>query len=90
MIRRRLPPNRWRGFRTRQTFSDERIWYDANAAAGRIILGATAVSGVLSAILFFVLPADAAVVFSIGVMVVALGVAVLLSFSALRRIAPQE
>ena len=34
LIRRRVKPNRFYGFRTPQTLSDERIWYDANAYAG--------------------------------------------------------
>jgi uncharacterized membrane protein len=42
MARRRVRPNRWYGLRVPATFADERVWYDANAAAGRdmIVLGA--------------------------------------------------
>jgi uncharacterized membrane protein len=42
---RRVPPNRWYGLRVAATFADERVWYDANAAAGRhtVLLGAVLV-----------------------------------------------
>lgn len=35
MAARRVPPNRWYGFRVPATLADERVWYDANAVAGR-------------------------------------------------------
>ena len=35
MATRRVPPNRWYGLRVPATFADERVWYDANAVAGR-------------------------------------------------------
>ena len=35
MIFRKIPPNRFYGFRTAKTLSDERIWYEANAIGGR-------------------------------------------------------
>jgi uncharacterized membrane protein len=43
LIRRRVKPNYFYGFRTPKTLSDERIWYDANAYAGRALftLGAS-------------------------------------------------
>jgi uncharacterized membrane protein len=39
---RRIAPNRWYGLRVPATFADTRVWYDANALAGRdmVILGA--------------------------------------------------
>ena len=38
---RRIGPNRWYGLRVPATFADRRVWFDANALAGRdmIILG---------------------------------------------------
>ncbi len=41
MADRRVPPNRWYGVRIRETFADERIWYEVNAQAGRdfVLLG---------------------------------------------------
>src|SRR3954471_22189475 len=32
---RRVPPNGLYGLRVRATFADDRVWYDANALAGR-------------------------------------------------------
>jgi uncharacterized membrane protein len=39
---RRVGPNRWYGLRVPATFADHRVWYDANALAGRdlVALGA--------------------------------------------------
>jgi uncharacterized membrane protein len=38
VIRRRVKPNYLYGFRTPKTLGDERIWYEANAYAGRLLL----------------------------------------------------
>jgi uncharacterized membrane protein len=35
LVRRRVRPNRWYGLRVPATFASERIWYEANAVAGR-------------------------------------------------------
>ena len=35
LARRRIKPNRWYGLRVPATFADERVWYEANATAGR-------------------------------------------------------
>ena len=35
MIRRKIKPNAWYGFRTPQTLRDPDVWYDANEYAGR-------------------------------------------------------
>ena len=43
MIRRTLKPNAWYGVRTRATLHNERLWYDANAYAGRVLLVAALV-----------------------------------------------
>ena len=46
MAARRVPPNAWYGLRVPATFADEKVWYDANAVAGRdmMILGAVIVT----------------------------------------------
>jgi SdpI/YhfL family protein len=51
MATRLVRPNRWYGLRVPATFADERVWYEANAVAGRdmIILGA--VLGVVGLVL---------------------------------------
>lgn len=40
---RRIPPNPLYGIRVRSTMSDERIWYDINARAGRDLMVIAAV-----------------------------------------------
>ena len=41
MAARRVRPNRWYGLRIPATFADEKVWYEANAVAGRdmMVLG---------------------------------------------------
>jgi len=48
MIRRKVPPNRWYGFRVSRALNDPAVWYPANAYAGKllfifglVVLGAT-------------------------------------------------
>lgn len=38
LVRRRVKPNPLYGFRTPKTFRNERIWYEANAYSGRLLL----------------------------------------------------
>ena len=38
LIRRRVKPNSLYGLRTSDTFADEWVWYEANAASGRDLL----------------------------------------------------
>ncbi len=54
LLLRRVKPNWWYGFRTPKTFSDERIWYDSNAYAGKWLLISGAVHTVVSLVLYFV------------------------------------
>ena len=35
LIRNRVPPNRYYGFRTRRTLSDPKIWYEVNHISGK-------------------------------------------------------
>jgi hypothetical protein len=37
MVKRRVKPNPWYGFRTPKTLSSEEIWYSANAYCGRAL-----------------------------------------------------
>ena len=39
LIRRKVRPNAWYGFRVRQTLADPEVWYAANAYAGKYLLG---------------------------------------------------
>ena len=49
-----VKPNCWYGFRTRKTLSDERIWYEANAYTGRLLLGLSILEILAAASLYFV------------------------------------
>ena len=39
LLRRRVKPNRLYGLRTMATFADDWVWYEANAASGRDLIG---------------------------------------------------
>ncbi len=39
LIRQRVPPNAWYGFRVRRTLDDPTIWYAVNAYAGKRLFG---------------------------------------------------
>jgi hypothetical protein len=88
MALRRVKPNRLYGFRTSATLSNESIWYEANAVAGRLLLGAAVLSAAVSLGLFFVLPAHLFALAGLTFLSVAILTAALFSISALRRIAP--
>lgn len=45
LVKRRVPPNKTYGLRSRATYADERVWYDANAAGGRDLMVLSAVFG---------------------------------------------
>jgi SdpI/YfhL protein family len=48
---RRVPPNRWYGLRVPATFADRSVWYDANAVAGRDMVGVGIVLGLMALLL---------------------------------------
>ena len=48
---RRVPPNRWYGLRVPATFADKTVWYDANAATGRDMVGFGSVATVIALVL---------------------------------------
>lgn len=49
---RRVAPNRWYGLRVPATFADPRVWYDANALAGRDLMAV----GVMLLVISLALP----------------------------------
>lgn len=51
LIRRRVKPNPWYGFRTRKTLSDERIWYAANEFSGRLMFAAGFLTALMAVLL---------------------------------------
>jgi uncharacterized membrane protein len=38
LAKRRIPPNRWYGFRVPATFADREVWFETNAQAGRDLI----------------------------------------------------
>jgi uncharacterized membrane protein len=58
LILRRVKPNRIYGFRTTKTLSDERIWYEANAYAGRMFLRTGSIFTISAIALYFILRPD--------------------------------
>ena len=89
LIRRKVPPNHWYGFRVPRTLADPGVWSEANASSGRCLRSAGLVMVVGSMALFEVAALDgpayavACTVLSLG----AVGSAVVLSFRFLGRIA---
>lgn len=88
MILRRVKPNPWYGFRTAKTLADERVWYEANAYSGFLLLVAGIV-WVVAAVALRYVPAIGSdlltysVVYSLILLIGLLGVTVL-SFRYLR------
>ncbi|MDQ7029510.1 MAG: SdpI family protein [Ardenticatenia bacterium] len=54
LIWRKVPPNHWYGLRVPATFADERVWYEANARAGKELLALGVLIIALGAFLYFV------------------------------------
>ena len=44
LVKNKIKPNHLYGFRTRKTLSNEAIWYQANAYAGRLLLRASLIT----------------------------------------------
>ena len=89
LIYKKIKPNRWYGFRTEKTLSDERIWYEANRIAGYdlLIAGiAIVVGSVLISILSKLFPGLPNETLKVALVIVALGIAVIHSFWELYQI----
>jgi uncharacterized membrane protein len=89
LIKRKVAPNSWYGFRVRQTLEDPGVWYEANAYSGKCLLWA-GVAMLVASVALFAVPgldgpayATACAVVAFG----AIGVAVIQSFRFLGRIA---
>jgi uncharacterized membrane protein len=81
LIRRKVRPNGWYGFRVRQTLADPEVWYAANAYAGRCLLGIGVIT-VLTAVGLYRVPGmtlDAYALACAGVILTALTVCVIRS-----------
>ena len=88
LIRRKVGPNALYGFRVRRTLDDPRVWYDANAFAGRCLFR----SGIGTALACFALywtPAIDPVAYAVAcltILLVGLAVGLALSFRHLDRL----
>jgi uncharacterized membrane protein len=60
MARGMLPPNHWYGFRTPRIVADQRLWYPANAMAGRVLWTLASVMAVTGALFGLGLLSEAA------------------------------
>jgi len=87
---RRIRPNRWYGFRTPRTLSDERIWYPANRTVGgwMIVLGAALIAVSVTVYLAPV-PFLLGVWLQVGVLIVGVLGMFMHGFSVQRRVAEE-
>jgi hypothetical protein len=88
LIRRKIRPNAWYGFRVRQTLDDSEIWYATNAYAGKYLL-AVGVITVLTAVGFYCLPGitlDAYALACAGIILATFVVCVIQCFRHLARL----
>ena len=88
LIRRKVAPNAWYGFRVRQTLDDPTVWYEANAYLGRCLLWA-GIAILFGSVVLFEDPGLDDPTYATccaGIALGALGVAVFRSFRFLGRI----
>ncbi len=88
LIRGKIGPNPWCGFRVRRTLEDPVIWYKANAFAGKALIWA-AIAMILGSMALYVVPGLDGPTYAVSCTVVdfvALGVTVILSFQFLGKI----
>lgn len=88
LIQRRIPRNRWYGFRVAKTYSSEQVWYEANQIAGRdlVVAGVViALTALVTAGLAARVPGFPVTVVNVVVFITAMVAATWHSFMALRR-----
>jgi len=81
---RKVPPNRWYGFRTKRTLSDTQFWYEVNSRGGMNLVIASAIA--LAARFFLMQTMDPAIAsfVSMAVLVGAMLFACYLSMTQLK------
>ena len=92
LIRRKVRPNAWYGFRVRQTLADPDVWYATNAYAGKCLL-VVGVMTVLTAVGLYRVPGitlDTYALACAGIILAALAVCVLRSFRYLSKLARES
>jgi uncharacterized membrane protein len=81
LMRRKVAPNSLYGFRVRRTLEDPKVWYDANAFAGRCLFGFGIGTAIACLALYF-LPAIDPVAYAVAcLLIVLVGLAVSLALS---------
>jgi len=85
LILRAVPPNRWYGFRTTRTLSNEKLWFRANHFAGWAFLAA---AGTTAAVL--VLAPEMASGYGALVLAVSIGIALIVTLAYVRRFSGDE
>ncbi len=87
LILRRIKPNAWYGFRVEQTLHDPEVWYEANAYAGKYMLGVGLVTSGVAIGLYLAPGLDETVYLWVCTLTLlgGLGVSVIQSFRFLRR-----
>jgi uncharacterized membrane protein len=88
LIRGKIGPNPWYGFRVRRTLEDPAVWYKANAYAGKTLIWA-AIAMIVGSVLLYLFPGLDGPTYAVActvVVFVALVVAVTLSFRFLGQI----
>jgi uncharacterized membrane protein len=92
LIRRKVRPNGWYGFRVPQTRVDPDIWYAANAYAGKHLLGVGVVT-VLTAVGLYRVPGitlDTYALACAGIILAALAVCVIQCFRYLAKLTQES
>jgi hypothetical protein len=82
LMRRKVGPNALYGFRVRRTLEDPRVWYDANAFAGRCLFWCGIGTG-LACLTLYWLPAIDPIAYAVAcptILLVGLAVGLVLSF----------
>jgi hypothetical protein len=88
LIRGKIGPNAWYGFRVRRTLEDPAVWYKANAYAGKALIWA-AIAMIVGGVALYPVPELDEPAYAIActvIVFVALGVSVGLSFRFLGQI----
>jgi hypothetical protein len=88
LMRRKVGPNALYGFRVRRTLEDPRVWYEANAFAGRCLFY-SGIGAVLTCLALYVVPAIGPVAYALAcptILLACLAVGLAISFRHLDRL----
>ena len=89
LMRRKIAPNSLYGFRVRRTLEDPKVWYDANAYAGRCLFG---FGTAIACLALYLIPTIDPVVYAVAclmIVLVGLAVSLILSFRFLGQLTRQ-